>query len=144
MEGQLPRSIHPPSAIRAAPSPWLRHGEDQFVALRPHFGAGKPCAMLPSRTRTEIVNIHASCVAAGNGGVLILGNSGQGKSDLALRLIDRGARLVADDRCDTWFERGRPGCRPPENPAGTLEGPGIAAIAHSGRATCREKGVQKG
>src|SRR3546814_8050780 len=93
--------------LRAATSPWLRHGEDQFVALRPRFGAGKPCAMLPSRTRTEIVNIHASCVAAGNGGVLILGNSGQGKSDLALRLIDRGARLVADDRCDIWFERGR-------------------------------------
>src|SRR3546814_13743382 len=86
--------------FRSATSPWLRHGEGQFVALRPRFGAGKPCAMLPSRTRTEIVNIHASCVAAGNGGVLILGNSGQGKSDLALRLIDRGARLVADDRSE--------------------------------------------
>ena len=63
--------------------------------------------MFPSRTRAEIHNIHASCVAAGNGGVLILGNSGQGKSDLALRLLDRGARLVADDRCDIWYERGR-------------------------------------
>src|SRR3546814_3687014 len=63
--------------FRSATSPWLRHGEGQFVALRPRFGAGKPCAMLPSRTRTEIVNIHASCVAAGNGGVLILGNSGR-------------------------------------------------------------------
>src|SRR3546814_6063070 len=61
--------------------------------------------MLPSRTALDIVNIHASCVAAGNGGVLILGQSGQGKSDLALRLIDRGARLVADDRCDVWHER---------------------------------------
>ena len=43
--------------------------------------------MFPSRTKPEIQNIHASCVAAGSGGVLILGNSGQGKSDLALRLI---------------------------------------------------------
>src|SRR3546814_17916312 len=114
--------------LRAATSPWLRHGEDQFVALRPRFGAGKPCAMLPSRTRTEIVNIHASCVAAGNGGVLILGNSGQGKSDLALRLIDRGARLVADDRCDIWFERGRLWCRPPENLPGKLAVRGIGIL----------------
>ena len=30
-----------------------------------------------------------------------------GKSDLALRLIDRGARLVSDDCCDIWFEQGR-------------------------------------
>ncbi|KGB57920.1 HPr kinase/phosphorylase [Sphingopyxis sp. LC363] len=84
--------------------------------------------MLPSRTRTEIVNIHASCVAAGNGGVLILGNSGQGKSDLALRLIDRGAKLVADDRCDIWFDRGRLWCRPPEALAGKLEVRGIGIV----------------
>jgi hypothetical protein len=84
--------------------------------------------MLPSRTRTEIVNIHASCVTAGNGGVLILGNSGQGKSDLALRLIDRGAKLVADDRCDIWFDRGRLWCRPPENLAGKLEVCGIGIV----------------
>src|SRR3546814_8932333 len=84
--------------------------------------------MLPSRTAIEIVNIHASCVAAGNGGVLILGQSGQGKSDLALRLIDRGARLVADDRCDIWHERGRLWCRPPENLAGKLEVRGIGIV----------------
>ena len=30
-------------------------------------------------------------------GFLLLGSSGAGKSDLALRLIDRGAELVADD-----------------------------------------------
>src|SRR3546814_5151998 len=67
--------------------------------------------MLPRRTALEIVNIHASCVAPGHGGVLILGQSGQGKSDLTLRLMDRGARLVADDRCDIWHERGRLWCR---------------------------------
>src|SRR3546814_3274469 len=68
------------------------------------------------------------CSSDLNGGVLILGNSGQGKSDLALRLIDRGARLVADARCDTWFERGRLWCRPPENLAGKLEVRGIGII----------------
>ena len=60
--------------------------------------------MLPDLTAPDIVNIHASCVAVRGEGVLILGASGQGKSDLALRLIDRGATLVADDRCDIWFE----------------------------------------
>lgn len=41
--------------------------------------------------------IHATCVALEPGAVLLLGPSGAGKSDLALRLIDSGARLVADD-----------------------------------------------
>jgi serine kinase of HPr protein (carbohydrate metabolism regulator) len=84
--------------------------------------------MLPSRIRPQIANIHASCVAAGTRGILLLGASGQGKSDLALRLIDRGARLVADDRCDIWFERDRLWCRPPENLAGKLEVRGIGIV----------------
>ncbi|MGV3578150.1 HPr kinase/phosphorylase [Brevundimonas sp.] len=45
--------------------------------------------------------LHAGCVAlfgrSGWVGVLIRGASGSGKSDLALRLMDAGARLVADD-----------------------------------------------
>lgn len=41
--------------------------------------------------------LHASAVAIGNDGLIILGPSGSGKSDLAYRLIDRGAKLIADD-----------------------------------------------
>ena len=41
--------------------------------------------------------VHASCVAISGRAVLIGGRSGRGKSDLALRLIDRGAKLVSDD-----------------------------------------------
>lgn len=41
--------------------------------------------------------LHTSCVAIGQRAVLIEGRSGAGKSDLALRLIDRGAQLVSDD-----------------------------------------------
>jgi serine kinase of HPr protein (carbohydrate metabolism regulator) len=41
--------------------------------------------------------LHASCVAIGGRAVLLSGRSGTGKSDLALRLIDRGAVLVSDD-----------------------------------------------
>ncbi|MEX0696578.1 MAG: hypothetical protein WD099_03470 [Dongiaceae bacterium] len=43
------------------------------------------------------VRVHGTCVVLDGIGVLIRGPSGSGKSDLALRLIDGGARLVADD-----------------------------------------------
>lgn len=42
--------------------------------------------------------LHATAVAIGGAGVLLLGPPGSGKSDLALRLIDRGGVLIADDR----------------------------------------------
>ena len=42
--------------------------------------------------------LHGSVAARGDAGVLILGAPGSGKSDLVLRLIDRGWSLVADDR----------------------------------------------
>ena len=35
-------------------------------------------------------------------GVLIIGNSGVGKSETALDLIKRGHRLIADDRVDVY------------------------------------------
>lgn len=49
-----------------------------------------------SRLSTE--NLHASTVAASGRAVLICGPSGSGKSDLALRMLDRGFTLVSDDR----------------------------------------------
>jgi HPr kinase/phosphorylase len=44
------------------------------------------------------VELHASCVARDGAAVLLVGPSGSGKSDLALRLLGRGFALVADDR----------------------------------------------
>lgn len=44
--------------------------------------------------------IHATAVAIDGRGVLLRGPSRAGKSDLGLRLIDAGARLVADDQSE--------------------------------------------
>ena len=49
-----------------------------------------------SRLSSEMV--HATTVAKDGRGVVIAGRSGSGKSDLALRLIDRGFVLVSDDQ----------------------------------------------
>lgn len=46
------------------------------------------------------MQIHASCAARDGAGVLLIGASGSGKSDLLLRLLDHGFALVADDRVD--------------------------------------------
>lgn len=43
-------------------------------------------------------NIHASCIAVHDTGLLIVGASGSGKSSLSLELMALGAVLVADDR----------------------------------------------
>jgi serine kinase of HPr protein (carbohydrate metabolism regulator) len=76
--------------------------------------------------------IHASCVAIGGRAVLIEGRSGEGKSDLALRLIDRGARLVSDDQTICRRRDGVLMASPPPTIAGKIEvrGLGIFEMDH--------------
>ncbi len=63
---------------------------------------------------------------------MLRGASGCGKSDLALRLIDGGARLVADDQVELFALSQHLVARPPAALAGLLEvrGIGIMAIPH--------------
>jgi len=48
--------------------------------------------------RLSAETVHASSVAMGDRAILITGASGSGKSDLSLRLIDRGFTLISDDQ----------------------------------------------
>lgn len=73
--------------------------------------------------------VHASCVAIGGRGLLIAGPSGVGKSDLALRLIDRGAQLVSDDYTIVWRADGRLRARAPANITGLIEVRGVGIVS---------------
>lgn len=79
--------------------------------------------------------IHGTVVDIDGEGVLLRGPSGSGKSDLALRLIDGGAALVADDRVVLVENAGTIAASAPEPAAGKLEvrGLGIAKLPHSAR-----------
>lgn len=65
--------------------------------------------------------VHATSVAIGGRGVLIMGASGSGKSDLALRLIDRGAVLISDDYTVISTDDRDLLASPPETIAGRIE-----------------------
>jgi len=72
--------------------------------------------------------IHASCVAIGARAVLLRGDSGSGKSDLALRLIDAGAELVADDYVALTAEAETVYAAPPERLRGLIEVRGLGLV----------------
>ena len=74
------------------------------------------------------VTLHAGLIATRVGGVwrgaLIEGASGAGKSDLALRALEAGFRLVADDRTRVWASGGVLYGRAPPPLAGLIEARG--------------------
>lgn len=73
--------------------------------------------------------LHATAVAmpsaSGWRGVLLRGPSGSGKSDLALRLLERGWRLVGDDYVEVWASGGGLFAAPAPRIAGVMEVRGV-------------------
>lgn len=75
--------------------------------------------------------IHATLVQIDGCGVLLIGASGSGKSDTALRLIEsKRAVLVADDVVVLNVENGRLFGSPAKNIAGMLEVRGIGLVPY--------------
>lgn len=72
--------------------------------------------------------LHATAVAIDNNGILLFGPSGSGKSDLALRLIDRGAILISDDAVILNSDGAQPLLETAPNIAGQLEVRGIGIL----------------
>lgn len=72
--------------------------------------------------------IHATAVALGGRAVLLLGVPGSGKSDLALRLIEAGWTLVADDRVVLLRRSENLVAAPPTCLAGLIEARGIGLV----------------
>jgi len=61
-------------------------------------------------------------------GVVLRGPSGSGKSDIALRLIDEGARLIADDQTELCRRNGALDLRAPARLARRLEARGLGIV----------------
>ena len=72
--------------------------------------------------------IHGTGVLIAGAGVLLCGKSGAGKSDLALRLIDGGAVLIADDRVEVRVDQGKVIASAPASLAGLLEVRGVGLM----------------
>jgi len=72
--------------------------------------------------------LHVSAVAISGRAVLIGGRSGTGKSDLALRLIDRGATLVSDDYTYVHRVKGQALACAPANISGKIEVRGVGIV----------------
>jgi HPr kinase/phosphorylase len=82
----------------------------------------------------EIFSIHASAVVLAESGILIRGESGRGKSALALALIELGAergcfaRLIGDDRIQIRVAGGRILLSGAPNVTGLIERRGIGLV----------------
>jgi serine kinase of HPr protein (carbohydrate metabolism regulator) len=78
--------------------------------------------------RLSSETLHASTVAIDGRAVLITGPSGSGKSDLALRLLDRGFTLVSDDQTIVKKNGARLTASAPATIRGKLEIRGIGIV----------------
>src|SRR5262249_17182269 len=93
---------------------------------------------LMSKTTGTEINIHATSIRLGaavapfgglpQAAVLLLGESGSGKSDVALRLIAMGAQLIADDRTLLSVDDGMLMAHPPKTIEGFIEARGVGIL----------------
>ncbi len=92
---------------------------------------------MTAATAPRSLLMHATCVTIAGEGLLLRGPSGGGKSDLALRLIDGGARLVADDQVELSRCGDHLIGRAPHVLAGKIEVRGVGIVAVESAADAR-------
>lgn len=88
--------------------------------------------------------VHATAAALYGAGpeggwraVLLMGPSGVGKSDLALRLLERGWRLTADDYLHAWASNRHLFVRAPAAISGRIEVRGVGLVDRAALTTVR-------
>ena len=91
-------------------------------------------------TKIPSEKVRGTCVEVEGLGVLFRGPAGSGKSDLALRLIDGGARLIADDYTELSPENATLMARAPDTIRYLLEVRGVGVLKIGG-ASQAELGV---
>lgn len=91
-------------------------------------------AGLDGNDRINAFLLHGSAVRLREKGILLIGRSGRGKSDLALQMIDRGALLIADDQVLISRNGDRLMADAPPQLSGLIEvrGVGIVRLPHAG------------
>jgi serine kinase of HPr protein (carbohydrate metabolism regulator) len=72
--------------------------------------------------------VHGTCIAYDGHGLLLRGQPGSGKSDLALRAMDGGAHLVADDQVRLALRAGRVVASSPPTLFGMIEIRGLGLL----------------
>ena len=81
---------------------------------------------------TQLTNtnqqIHATAIEINGIAVLLRGAPGIGKSDLALRLIEEGAKLISDDRVQLIEINGQVCASSPESISGIMEVRGVGIL----------------
>ena len=92
----------------------------------------------PPGSSAPRIAVHATSVVLGaasapfggavDGAVLLLGESGAGKSDVALRLIAMGARLLSDDQTQLFAEGERLFAEAPSSSHGWMEIRGVGIV----------------
>jgi len=105
------------------------------AADQPPAGVNETRRAVPG---SDVLDLHATTVVVGEGGILIRGPSGSGKTRLALAIVaearrsGRFARIVADDRTRVTARGDRLVARPHPKIAGFVErrGLGVVAVEH--------------
>ena len=84
--------------------------------------------------KASMIQVHGTCVELEGVACLLRGPPGSGKSDLALRLFDHGARLVADDQVVLKHAGDRVIASAPPDFSGAIEVRGIGVVRLEGTA----------
>ena len=87
-----------------------------------------PVSESQSETRSAKCQLHGVLLRVFDTGVLLLGESGIGKSECALDLITKGHRFVADDAVDIIFDHGKLVGKAPELTRDLIEIRGLGII----------------